>query len=384
MSDTRVRRVSLILTVQTKRISQRVRSLLSCPRALALSILLCHCHPPRWTWEALTALEGDVRKLREVRLKAQREAVPPALQGVSKDKIKQVLRHIDLDGNNDLVDAVFALLDNETPSWFSKPPQGSKFASGASTAHLACHIGILQRGALKLDREGRDYWIKPLRDLGGIEAVTLQDGEFVPGHIKAKSPNSSYRLEEAFRAILVAADGKWQQALEDWSAVDAARERLAFQAKMAEAARKASDTGHAALIRDCVKYYAPRFLKGYEVLYVDDSDGDRISDEERAKMVAAGALLTLADPMPDVLLWSRETDRLWVIEAVTSDGEVDAHKVKGMEAFARRCGKSGVGFTTAYLTWKAAAARQSAQRNIAVETYLWIKEDPAKQLLFTS
>ncbi|WP_343343451.1 BsuBI/PstI family type II restriction endonuclease [Sphingomicrobium sp. XHP0239] len=314
-------------------------------------------------------------------MQADGRGVPDEHQGVSKDKIRQVLAQIDLHGNNDLVDAVFALLDNETSSWFSKAPKGSTIADGASTAHLACHIGILQRGALKLDREGRDYWIKPLRDLGGIEAVTLKDGEFVPGHTKAKSPNSSYRLEEAFQEILTAPHGEWQEKLEAWSAQDAARERLAFQAKMAEAAKKASDTGHAALINDCVEHYAPRFLEGYEVLYVDDSDGDRISDEERAKMQAAGAELTLADPMPDILLWHPETDWLWVIEAVTSDGEVDAHKVRGMQAFAQRCGKAGVGFTTAYRTWRETAARQGKQRNIAVETYIWIREDPSKQLL---
>lgn len=330
------------------------------------------------------ALEGDVRKLRDVRLQTRGHAVPDEHQGVSKDKIRSVLAHLDLHGNNDLVDAVFALLDNDTPSWFSKAPRGSTISSGASTAHLACHIGILQRGAGKLDREGRDYWIKPLRDLGGIEAVTLEGSEFVPGHTKAKSPNSSYRLEEAFREILTAPDGEWQRRLEEWSAAEAARERLAFQARMAEAARAAADTGHAALINDCVEHYATRFLEGYEVLYVDDSDGDRISAEERAKMEAAGAVLTLADPMPDVLLWHPETDWLWVIEAVTSDGEVDAHKVKGMQAFAQRCGKAGVGFTTAYRTWREAAARQGAQRNIAVETYIWIREDPAKQLKVTA
>lgn len=330
------------------------------------------------------ALEKDVRKLRKVRLQTKSSGVPQKHQGASKDKIRQVLAQIDLHGNNDLVDAVFALLDNETSSWFSKAPKGSTIADGASTAHLACHIGILQRGAGKLDREGRDYWIKPLRDLGGIEAVTLQDSQFVPGHTKAKSPNSSYRLEEAFREILIAPDGKWQEKLKDWSAAESSRERLAFQAKMAEAAKKASDTGHAALIKDCVEHYAPRFLEGYEVLYVDDSDGDRISDDERAMMEAAGAMLTLADPVPDVLLWHPETDWLWVIEAVTSDGEVDAHKVKGMQAFAKRCGKAGVGFTTAYLTWKSAAARQGKQGNIAVETYIWIKEDPSKQLLLTA
>jgi len=329
------------------------------------------------------ALEGDVRKLRDLRLQSDGSGIPDAHQGVSKDKIRRVLAQIDLHGNSDLIDAVFALLDNETPSWFSKVPDNFTVADGASTAHLACHIGILQRGAGKLDREGRDYWIKPLRDLGGIEAVTLEDGEFVPGHTKAKSPNSSYRLEETFREILTAVDGVWQTKLEVWSSQDAARERLAFQAKMAEAAKKASDTGHAALINDCVEHYAPRFLAGYEVLYVDDSDGDRISDEERARMQAAGALLTLADPMPDVLLWHPGKDALWVIEAVTSDGEVDAHKVKGMLAFAKRCGKPEVGFTTAYRTWKEAAARQGTQRNIAVDTFIWIREDPSKQLLLT-
>lgn len=330
------------------------------------------------------ALEGDVRKLRDVRLQTKGTAVPDELQGVSKAKVRQVLSHIDLHGNNDLVDAVFALLDNETPSWFPKAPRGSTISDGASTAHLACHIGILQRGALKLDREGRDYWIKPLRDLGGIEAVTLEGSEFVPGHTKAKSPNSSYRLEGALRAILTAPDGEWQGKLKQWAAGEAARERLAFQAKMAAAAKAASDTGHAALINDCVDHYAPRFLEGYEVLYVDDSDGDRISEAERAKMRAAGAELTLADPMPDVLLWHPETDWLWVIEAVTSDGEVDAHKVKGMQAFAQRCGKAGVGFTTAYRTWRETAARQGSHRNVAVETYIWIREDPAKQLLLTA
>jgi len=279
------------------------------------------------------------------------------------------------------VDCVFALLDDETPSWFPKAPVGATFADGASTAHLACHIGVLQRGRTKLDREGRDYWIKPLRDLGGFEAVTLLDGAFVPGHVKAKSPNSGYRLSESFVAILQAPADEWESLLVAWAAKDAARERLTFQAEMAETARLLVDSGHAELIAASVQHYAPRFLPGYRVLYVDDSDGDRISDAERAAMAEAGAMLTLDDPMPDVLLWHPETDWIWVIEAVTSDGEVDAHKVAGMKRFAERCGKAGVGFTTTYRTWKEAAARQGTHRNIAVSTYIWIQADPAKQLL---
>jgi hypothetical protein len=51
-----------------------------------------------------------------------------------------------------------------------------------------------------------------------------------------------------------------------------------------------------------------------------------------------------------------------------------------MERLAARCGKSGVGFTTTYRTWKEAAARQSAHGNVAVGTYIWIQSDPAKHL----
>lgn len=326
-------------------------------------------------------LEELLAKIREGRLKGTGSAMPDPVQGVRRSRVEEALGLLSLGTNRDLIDCTLALLDDELPSLFAKPPEGATFSDGASTAHLACHIGILQRGGGKLDREGRDYWIKPLRDLGGIEAVTLIDGEFVPGHTKAKSPNSSYRLEGGFVAILQAPASMWKAKLNEWAAADAARERLAFQARMAEVARAAVDTGHATLINDCVEHYAPRFLAGFELLYVDDSDGDRVSAAEREKMLAAGALLTLADPMPDVLLWNPKTDWLWVIEAVTSDGEVDAHKVEGMKRFADRCGKAGVGFTTAYRTWKEAAVRQTKHRNLAVETYLWLRDDPSKQLL---
>ena len=305
--------------------------------------------------------------------------MPDALQGVTKDRIRAVLQSLDLGSNADLVDCIFAMLDDETDSWFSKAPTGAKIADGASTAPLACHIGILQRDSGKLDREGRDYWIKPLREVGGFEAITLEKGEFIPGHVKAKSPNSCYRLEEALKAVLKAPDDAWRDMLTEWARDDVSRERRAFQAEMAEAARKLVDSGHAHLIKASVENYAPRFLPGYQLLYVDDADGDRVSDAERAKMATAGVALTLEDAMPDALLWNPETDHLWVIEAVTSDGEVDAHKVAQMNRMAERCGKSGVGFTTTYRTWKEAAARQGKHQNIAYDSFIWIQGDPAKQ-----
>lgn len=330
------------------------------------------------------ALNDNVIKLREIRTRMGEPPVPGVFQGVTKERIKQVLAGIDLGANTDLVDGVFALMDNETPSFFSKSPDGAKFGDGATTAHLACHIGILQRGKNKLDREGRDYWIKPLRELGGIEECLLYEGDFIAGHPIAKSPNSCYRLPEDFKAILEAPDNSWPNMLKEWASHNAARERREFQAQMAEASRLLVDTGHSDLIRAAAEYYAPRFLRGFEVIYVDDGDGDRITADEHERLSRAGIEIKLGDAMPDVLLWNSETNRLWVIEAVTSDGEVDLHKVTQLQALAKRFGKAGVDFTTAYRTWKDAAARQGSHKNIAVGTYIWIQADPAKHFFARS
>ena len=330
------------------------------------------------------ALHDKVAALRAERVKDGGDAVPTRLQGVDKERIVQVLARIDLGTNADLVDGVFALLDDQTESWFARPPTGARFCDGATTAHLACHVGILQRGSGKLDREGRDYWIKPLRELGGIEAVTLVDGEFVAGHVIAKSGNSCYRLDESLKAVLMAPDAEWPDLLVQWVSKDAARARREFQAQAAEAARQLVDSGHSDLIQASINVYASRFLPGYQVIYVDDGDGDRITREDRALFAKAGIELRLEDGMPDVLLWNPQTDRLWVIEAVTSDGEVDLHKVNQLRRVAERSGKKGIDFTTTYRTWKEAAARQGTHQNIAVGTYVWIQADPARHLLVGS
>ena len=104
-------------------------------------------------------LEESVRKLREQRVQYESSPVPLTLQGIGKDRIRSVLGRIDR-ATDEMVDTVYALLDNETDSWFSRVPDGTEFSHGSTTAHIGCHVGILQRGANKLDREGRDYWIK--------------------------------------------------------------------------------------------------------------------------------------------------------------------------------------------------------------------------------
>jgi hypothetical protein len=306
---------------------------------------------------------------------------PNALQGVTKERVAEVLQALDR-ASRDRIDAVFALLDDLNPNWFVEAAEkGLKFCDGASTAHIACHVGVLQRNSGKLDREGRDYWLKPLWEIGALEKLYFDSerAEFLPGHPVPKSPNSAYRIAPAFLQILKASDADRKALMAAWSSEDATRARLQVQAELAEATRAKIGTPHQGLITAACEVYVPNFLPGFEILYIDATDGQRVSAQQQQALQKAGIVIGLGDSMPDILLWNQKTDTLWVIEAVTSDGEVDLHKAQSLTNLAKRSGKKGIGFTTAYATWRDAAARQGKHKNIAPGTNIWIREDGAKQ-----
>ncbi|MGH7898249.1 MAG: BsuBI/PstI family type II restriction endonuclease, partial [Candidatus Binatia bacterium] len=224
--------------------------------------------------------------------------------------------------------------------------------------------------------------IKPLREVGAIEPVTFDPRQraFVAGHPIAKSSNSAYRLADDFRALLQAEEKVLASMLEAWIAEDAVRRRLALQSILAEKARTAMDTTHADLIAAACEFYVPRFVPGFDVLYIDAGGGDRIPEAARSKLAKVGLELRLEDAMPDVLLANRTGTAFWVVEAVTNDGEVDLHKVAQATRFIKRAHPDAtVGFTTVYRSWREAAGRQSQHKNLAPGTFLWILEDPSKQ-----
>jgi hypothetical protein len=324
-------------------------------------------------------LEDRVRALHEAATRAGLPPVPSILQGVTRARVRAALSLFSR-ASDDMVDVVFALLDDVHPSWFSTARPGARFCDGASTAHLACHVGILQRGATKLDREGRDHWIKPLRESGAVEAVFLRPGvgDFIAGHPVPKSSNCAYALSASFAALLPLPEDVFAERMARWLDASEVRARLAFHEAQAARARALVDTKHEDLIALCRTVFAPRFLPGFEVVYTDTGDGDRIDDDDAAALAAAGIHLGLGDAMPDVLLHHPGQDALWVVEAVVSDGEVDFHKVQSLQALAARCGKRSVGFTTAYRSWRDAAARQARTPNLAPGTHLWIAADPTK------
>ena len=210
----------------------------------------------------IVSLQTSIVQIRDTGL-------PDQLQGVTKDRIRATLRAMDRE-SDDMVDAVFALLDDISPSLFGVKRPDVKFCDGATTQQIALHIGTFQRGGTKLDREGRDYWIKPLRDIGAIDDVYLQPdtGTFILGHPVPKSPNSAYRLSSSFREVLTAPESEWEIRLKEWINEDSVRARLQLQAELSQLARTGVGTKHSDLIQICQRYYAPAFLQDYQVRYI--------------------------------------------------------------------------------------------------------------------
>lgn len=299
-------------------------------------------------------------------------------QGVRIEDIETVLNKLN-QFSPDKRDAIWCLLNNEFPSAFANADQYS-LSDGASIAQIGCYVGILMRHAGKLDREGRDYWVRPLIDIAAIERVTYEKGAFVSGHLKAKSPNSAYRLTTYFVNLLKKVrTPDFDQELANYiSAVD---DRLQVFADL-EAAEKANigDSAHKRLIEDSINIYAKTFLPGYVSVFTDYSDGDRVSPEERALLDQCGIVFgTINDLWPDAILYNESEESLWFIEAVTSDGEADLHKIEGLKQICINSGKSYGGTTTTYETWKRLAARQQSENNLAPDSYIWIRECPNKQ-----
>ena len=253
------------------------------------------------------------------RLVAEGFEFDASYQNITLADIESVLRRLN-QFSNDKRDVIWGLLNSDFPSPFANAT-GYSIADGASIAQIGCYVGILMRHGGKLDREGRDYWVKPLIDeIAAIERVTFSDGVFVSGHLKAKSPNSAYRLTDAFKRLLVSVEtDHFAESLEEY--IRNVDQRLAVFAELERASREnIGISGHKRLIQDSINVYAQTFLPGYIPLFTDFTDGDRVTEEERAALDQYGIVFgTIDDMWPDAILYNPAEEKLWFIEGIVSE-----------------------------------------------------------------
>jgi BsuBI/PstI restriction endonuclease domain len=269
--------------------------------------------------------------------------------------------------------------------------EGLSLGACATTAALFEHVADRLGSVGRLDREGRDFHVAPLHRPGSlIERVQIPSRRvrhseglpiIVDGWPVAKNQFSGHRVTNAVRELLAAPEEDWDQALADFTQEDAMRAR---QAKAAEYGQKVgSDSPHAQLIRIAVQAQLVALAEQnfeFKSVYIDDTDGDRVSEQEHQALDQRGLDFGGNWRYPDALLVNDADQEVWIIDAVTSDGEVDENRAEDfVKAFAER-GWSVAGFTTAYRSWDDLARRQGGWKNLAYRSNVWIAADGGRFL----
>jgi hypothetical protein len=286
--------------------------------------------------------------------------------------------------------ATWVLADKTTTSPHSVlATAGYAWANGATQAQINSRVCLEILGrSKKLDRETfRDYVLLPLREVGVIEELRIYSAEerradpTLPltkrGEWKSKSASSSYILtEEAERLLVETSDDEWEERLDEFLEANARRRERATQHTSSAAVASADvKAKHTVLIAAAAKAHEQSpLLKGFDLLFIDDGDGDRIKEPYLSRLKSSGLELNLDTRYPDVIFGHLEKRKLWIIDAVTSDGEVDSVRLNEMSAWAGDAGWELAGATTAYETLAAYSGRQKKMTNIASGTYIWIAE----------
>jgi hypothetical protein len=249
---------------------------------------------------------------------------------------------------------------------------GMSLADGGTTRQLLDYIAP-RLGKNRMDRELRDYIMLPIREVG-ILITGYADSEelaVIPNKWKPKSPNNVYLLAADFVELIeTVPDDEFDQRLPEWEA--STEDRITHIAA-AEAAAFAGDAEER-LVSIAQALYCPQFLTDYEVVFVDDTDGARISDEWQERVAELDLPLNLASRWPDIILNMPGTRNCWVIDCVETDGEIDPVRRREMERDFTDRGLTIDGFTTVYRTARRFAERQRQVDNIALRTYVWIAE----------
>lgn len=120
-----------------------------------------------------------------------------------------------------------------------------------------------------------------------------------------------------------------------------------------------------------VEEFGSRFAPGAECLYIGDTtEKDLFKNEE--KLQELGFEITLHDKMPDVVLYNKEKDWIYFIEAVTSVGPMDAKRILELNELTSNV-SSGRIFVTAFLDFK---TFKKFSESLAWETEVWIADMP--------
>lgn len=195
------------------------------------------------------------------------------------------------------------------------------------------------------------------------------------------SGNTAYQLtESAVKVLRCFATNKFSKECERFiklhgtlaAAYDRARSMVKVPVTLPDGSKAELSPGvHNELQRMIVEAFGPRFAPGSMLLYLGDTADKQLVIKTRL-LTSLRIPVTSHGKLPDVVLYDKTREWLFLVEAVTSHGPVSPKRHAELEAALRDCSAGRV-YVTAFMdftTFKAYASE------IVWESEVWIAEFP--------
>lgn len=206
-------------------------------------------------------------------------------------------------------------------------------------------------------------------------------------NLPVNSPNAHYSItEEALVVIKTFKSNAWKKALAKFKSEIGeltkkylkARKQVLIPVKLSNGKIfKLSAGKHNEVQAAVVHDFAARFAKGSEVLYLGDAaNKDLYVDKSALKKL--GIPITEHSKLPDVVLYDKNKNWLYLIEAVTSHGPISPKRIIELEEFLKNC-QLGKVYVSAFPDF---AEFKKHSTNIAWETEVWVVAFPEHMIHF--
>lgn len=209
------------------------------------------------------------------------------------------------------------------------------------------------------------------------------------------SKDNNYSLNEPIIEILREyPDGSWKSKIEDYKEdivnlkelYKRSRNLTKIPLKLPDGKEISLSPGkHNQLHADIVQEFCPRFVKGTGlVLYIGDTASSRVEEGGKLMVLETEVMKELGippiahDKLPDVVVYEKERNWVYLIEAVTSHGPVSPKRWHELEGMMENCSAGRV-YVTAFpdrQTFKKFAS------DVAWETEVWIANNPDHMIHF--
>lgn len=201
------------------------------------------------------------------------------------------------------------------------------------------------------------------------------------------SPNAHYAITEAALTCVRAFNTKdWKEASEKFASevgnlnkkYNKERKQNLIPVKLSNGKTiKLSAGKHNEVQKAIIEKFVPQFANNGEVIYLGDTaNKDLYVDENALKELSIP--INEHSKLPDVVIYDKQRNWLYLIEAVTSHGPVSPKRIIELEEFLKDC-KAGKIYVTAFPDF---AEFKRHSKNIAWETEVWLVESPTHMIHF--